>query len=87
MRKAVRLLCAYGLLLLLVLAAGPPTRALVVAALLLCAGLHAASLWQTQPAAPPHPVPLPAVPDLPASLAPTSLSPATTTWGRAYSPR
>ena len=79
MRKAVRLLCAYGLLLLLVLAAGPPTRALVVAALLLCAGLHAVSLWQTQPAAPPRPVPLPAVPDLPDTLAPFSPSPSTTT--------
>ena len=56
MRKAVRLLGAYGLLLLLVLAAGPPTRALVVAALLLCAGLHAVSLWQTQSAAPPRPI-------------------------------
>ena len=79
MRKAVRLLGAYGLLLLLVLAAGPPTRALVVAALLLCAGLHAVSLWQTQPAAPPRPVPLPAVPDLPDTLAPSSPSPSTTT--------
>ena len=79
MRNALRLLCAYGLLLLLVLAAGPPTRALVVAALLLCAGLHAVSLWQTQPAAPPRPVPLPAVPDLPDTLAPFSPSPSTTT--------
>ena len=79
MRKAVRLLGAYGLLLLLVLAAGPPTRALVVAALLLCAGLHAVSLWQIQPTAAPRPVPLPAVPDLPDTLAPSSPSPSTTT--------
>ena len=79
MRKALRLLGAYVLLLLLVLAAGPPTRALVVAALLLCAGLHAVSLWQTQPAVLPRPVPLPAVPDLPDTLAPAAPSPATTT--------